>query len=120
MLVILYFISKNSDLSIIGIYVVTFIMTTFTTIFNVSIEAAKPHLVSKDKLMSINSISKILDSSSSIIGPMVGGLVFAFIDIKLFIIINGLSFIVSAILEIFINFRFNFTEMKKTIKKSIL
>ncbi|WP_425449067.1 MFS transporter [Dethiothermospora halolimnae] len=117
LLVILYFISKNSDLSIIGIYVVTFIMTTFTTIFNVSMEAAKPHLVSKDKLMSINSISKILDSSSSIIGPMVGGLVFAFIDIKLFIIINGLSFIVSAILEIFINFRFNFTEMKKNNKK---
>ncbi len=34
--------------------------------------------------MSINSISKIIDSVSLILGPMLGGIVFAVVDIKTF------------------------------------
>ncbi len=55
--------------------------------------------------MSINSISKIIDSISLILGPMLGGIVFAVFDIKIFIIINGISFILSAISILFINFK---------------
>ena len=33
--------------------------------------------------MSINSISKIIDSISLILGPMLGGIVFAVFDIKI-------------------------------------
>ena len=33
--------------------------------------------------MSINSISKIIDSKSLILGPMLGGIVFAVFDMKI-------------------------------------
>ena len=55
--------------------------------------------------MSINSISKIIDSVSLILGPMLGGIVFAVLDIKIFIIINGISFILSGISILFIHFK---------------
>lgn len=55
--------------------------------------------------MNINSISKIIDSVSLILGPMLGGIVFAVLDIKTFIIINGISFILSGIFIMFIHFK---------------
>ena len=66
-------------------------MTSFMTVFDVSMEASKPNIVSDDKLMKINSISTIIYSMSRILGPMVGGIVFAFVDIELFILFNGIS-----------------------------
>ncbi|MBL2323067.1 MFS transporter, partial [Klebsiella pneumoniae] len=86
-------------------YTTTFLMTVFTTFFGIGLEAAKPNIVSKERLMSLNSISKIIDSISLILGPMLGGIVFAVFDMKTFIIINGISFILSAISILFINFK---------------
>uniref|UniRef100_UPI0034D61CDB MFS transporter n=1 Tax=Bacillus wiedmannii TaxID=1890302 RepID=UPI0034D61CDB len=62
-------------------------------------------IVSKERLMSINSISKIIDSVSLILGPMLGGIVFSVFNIKTFIIINGISFILSGIALLFIHFK---------------
>ncbi|MTI71602.1 MAG: MFS transporter [Firmicutes bacterium] len=109
-LVLLYFIKLEYGLTLFMIYITTFLLTTFTTVFGTALEAAKPNIVSEEKLMNINSIGKILDSSSSILGPMVGGLIFAFMDIGFFIILNGISFIISGILEMFINFNLNYTK----------
>ncbi len=103
----LYFISGRYGLHLSMIYVSIFIMTVFTTIFAISMEAGKPNMVTKNKLMDINAISKIIDSISITLGPVIGGLVFAFINIKLFIIINGLTFLFSAMTEILIDFKLN-------------
>lgn len=110
LLLIVYFLSSFYGLSLTIVYVSTFIMTAFTTVFNISIDAATPNIVSEKMLMNVNSISKIIDSVSSILGPMIGGMVFAFMDIKAFILINGISFIFSGISEMFIDFRFNYNE----------
>lgn len=101
----LYLISSMYGLSVILINITIFMMTTFTCFFGISIEAAKTNIVTDKMLMNINSVSKIIDSVSSILGPMVGGMVFAFIDIKTFILINGISFLFSAVMEMFIDFK---------------
>lgn len=115
----LYFFSLSYGLSLTMIYFTTFIMTSFMTVFDVSMEASKPNIVSDDKLMKINSISTIIYSMSRILGPMVGGIVFAFINIELFILFNGISFILSGISEAFIDFNFNGSEVneEKEIEK---
>ena len=106
-LVAIYFVSSIYGLSLLIIYISIFVISVFTAIFGINIESAKPNIVSDNMLMNINSISKIIDSASLILGPMLGGIVYAFVDIKFFILINGLSFIFSAILEIFIDFKYN-------------
>ncbi|WMM23637.1 MFS transporter [Tissierella sp. MB52-C2] len=107
-LMLIYIISCIYGLSLPIIYISTFITTIFSTIFGISMEAAIPNIVSKDMLMNINSISKIIDSISSILGPMVGGLVFAFIDIKYFILLCGIFYVISGVSEMFIDFRYNY------------
>lgn len=118
LLIGVYFLSSIYGLNLTMIYISTFVMTSFMTIFNTSIEAAKPNMVSKERIMGINSISKIVYSTSMVLGPMIGGLVFAFVDIRMFIICNGVSFIIAAILEFFINFRFNYREKVEDREKS--
>lgn len=117
MFITLYFLSLMYDLNLVMIYLSTFLTTVFTTIFGISIETAKPNMVSDEKLLSINSISQIIDSIASILGPFIGGLIFAYIDIKSFILINGISFISSAISEIFIDFKYNYEDKNKKEKK---
>ncbi|MGN4671177.1 MFS transporter [Bacillus cereus] len=105
LLITVHIVSSYYGLNLFIIYTTTFLMTGFTTFFGIGLEAAKPNIVSKERLMSLNSISKIIDSISLILGPMLGGIVFAVFDMKTFIIINGISFILSAISILFINFK---------------
>jgi MFS family permease len=104
LLILVYVLSNIYGLNLLLIYVTTFLMTVFTTFFGVGLEAAKPNMVSEGMLMNINSISRIIDSVSSIMGPMLGGIVFALFDIRTFIIINGFSFILSGLSMLLINF----------------
>ncbi|OJD59972.1 permease [Bacillus sp. N35-10-4] len=104
-LIAVYILSSRYGLNLFIIYTTTFLMTVFTTFLGIGLEAAKPNMVSKERLMSINTISKIIDSISLILGPMLGGIVFAVFDIKIFIIINGISFILSGISILFIHFK---------------
>ena len=110
LLIAVYLLSLVYGLGIPLIYAATFLLTVFTTFFGVAMEAAKPNVVTQSMLMNINSMSKIIDSVSAILGPMVGGIIFALIDIRLFIVINGISFIFSAALEMFIDFKLNCKE----------
>lgn len=100
----LYLASGRFGLSLPLIYGSSFLAAAFTTFFAVSMEAAKPGIVSPKRLLGLNTASKIIDSLSAIGGPMVGGLVFAWVDIRVFILANGASYLFSAFLEHFIDF----------------
>lgn len=107
LLIGVYLLSIPFGLKLIMIYITTFLLTVFNTFFGVGLETSKPNIVSEKMLLSINSISKIIDSISQILGPMLGGLIFAVLDIRTFVFINGLSFVLSAVSECFIDFKFN-------------
>ena len=118
LLISVYLISSFSGFNLLLIYITAFCLTIFVTFFGVGMEAAKPNIVSGNKLMNINSIGKIIDSVSSILGPMLGGMVFAFFDIRIFIIFNGICFIISGLSMTFINFNFN-KELEESVKESV-
>ncbi len=120
LLITVYVVSSHYGLNLFIIYTTTFLMTVFTTFFGIGLEAAKPNIVSKERLMSINSISKIIDSVSLILGPMLGGIVFSIFNIKTFIIINGISFILSGIALLFIHFRlFEYNINERNSKRGV-
>lgn len=109
LLMFVYLLCMEYKLNLLIIYVTTFLLTVFSTFFGIGLEAAKPNSVSEKMLLNINSISRILDSVSSILGPILGGIVFAIFDIRTFIIVNGISFILSGLSMMFINFKlFNY------------
>ncbi|MGM0446034.1 MAG: MFS transporter [Bacillota bacterium] len=106
-LTVVYFIATNFGLNTLLIYLSTFLMTVFSVFFNIGIEAAKPNLVSDKKLVKINSFARIIESMSHLMGPILGGLIYTLIDTKTFILINGMSFLLAGVIELFINYSYN-------------
>jgi hypothetical protein len=109
---VLYFYATARTLNLTIIYSTTVLLNVFTTFFGIGLEAAKPSLVTSDRLIRLNSLSKLIDSAASILGPVIGGVVFALIDIRAFILFNAVSFIFSAITEWFIDYHLNQDDMK--------
>ncbi len=102
-----YILAKRIGLSTYLVYISTFLMTVLSVFFNIGIEAAKPDLVSKESLVKINSLARVIESISHLIGPVVGGLIYVVVDTKMFILINAISFLFAALLELFIDYNFN-------------
>jgi len=82
-------------------------MTTLTVFFDIALESAKPALVSESGLLKINSQARIIESLSHILGPLLGGVIYGFIDLEGFILINAISFLISALIEYFIDYKYN-------------
>lgn len=88
------------------IYVNTLLLSIVNTFFTVTISASLPNIVRKESLTKINSYNQAAESVSSIVSPILGGIIYYIMPINLFIIINGISFILSAISEMYIDFNF--------------
>lgn len=97
-------ISYLYGLQIPFIYANTFLLSIINTFFTVSISASLPNLVRKESLMKINSYNQAAQSVSSILSPILAGVIYYILPIYVFIALNGVTFILSAISEMFIDF----------------
>ena len=103
----LFILSIYRELTLPVIYIAIVLLNVFTTFFGIGIETAKPALVSSEKLIRINSLSKLIDSSATVLGPVIGGGVYAFVDIRALILFSSIAFMISAVSEWFIDYEFN-------------
>lgn len=97
-------LSLNQPPNLLLLYATTFLLSTISTFYGVALMASTPNLVDEKHLMQINSLSQAVSSSSGIAGPFLGGLCYAVMDLNFFFLLNGLSFIISAVAALFINF----------------
>ena len=67
-----------------------------------AVQASMPVLVPSDGIMQANSLVNIISSLSSLIGPVIGGMLFGFLGIKPILLVSVICFLISAIMEIFI------------------
>lgn len=100
---LIYFMSGEPGL--FAVYISTFVLNVMTVVFDISLEAAIPDIVTKESLMAMNSASKVIESVAAVLGPMLGGIVYAFADIRSFICINAVSFLFSACMVCFVDFK---------------
>lgn len=107
LLVGLYVFIYKRGITLALVYSTTFILSIFSAVFDIGFSSAKIDLVLEERLIVLNSTGDIISSLTRIIGPLVGGLLFSIIDTRTFILINGISFILSGISEVFIDFDFN-------------
>lgn len=106
-LLVIYLLAQKIGLSTFLVYISTFLMTVLSVFFNIGIESAKPNLVKKESLVKINSLARIIESISHLIGPVIGGLIYVVVDTKIFILINAISFLFAALIEYFIDYDYN-------------
>lgn len=104
-----------------NIYIL-FILQVFISImdslFNSSSQALLPDLISSEQLIEANSMKGGLDAASYILGPALGGVLYGLWGIKAVFYINGVSFIISGILSMFITYK-HIVEVKDKINSKI-
>jgi len=106
-LFLIYLFITNFTFNVYILYFSTFVMTSLTVFFDIALESAKPALVRKSALVKINSQARVIESLSHILGPLMGGVIYGFINLEGFILINAISFLISALIEYFIDYQYN-------------
>lgn len=106
MLAALWF-ANTQGLSLFLIYMAIVLLNALNIFFDVTFEASLPNLVERKNLGSMQSYSHSIRNLTDILGPVLGGLVYSWVDPKSFMLINGISFLLSAASETLISFEFN-------------
>lgn len=101
------------------IYVVTFIHSTLTICFESGQFAAIPNLVNQDDLVTANGRIQASYSAASVLGPVLAGFLVAFMPITNLMLVDALSFILSALTLALITISFNKSKEEKQEKTSI-
>nr|WP_035796473.1 MFS transporter [Clostridium akagii] len=93
----------TGSLSIYKIYGLVILLSVITAFYGPAIGTIIPSIVEKDKLIDANSISSFISNLSTLIGPVLGAMLFGFYGIFIILVANAFSFIFAGILEMFIS-----------------
>lgn len=85
------------------IAVVMFLLSVTYTLYAPSVSAVLPQVVSEDNLMRANGVVSQVSSLANFLGPILAGILYGVFGITFIVIINGISFFLSAILELFLD-----------------
>lgn len=95
------YITNQQSPNLVIIMFISFLMSSINAFFNNASSTITPE-ITEDELLLVNSSIAIVVKLASVIGPLLGGLLITLVKPEVCFIINGISFIISAIFEIFI------------------
>lgn len=101
------YLAYTHMLTALLIYIISALLGIGGAFFNPAIQSTIPNIVPDKNLTRANSLYQTGMQFTQIIGPAIGGLLVGFFGPFFVFMLNGLSFMVSAGTEIFINFRQN-------------
>ena len=100
---ILIFSNLEPNTIIVVLYFVSLILGISSSLFNPAVRSLPAHILEENQLQQSSSLSQGMFALYSIIGAVLGGIMYSFISIEYIFIINGVSFILSGISESFIS-----------------
>jgi len=110
-LAILFFTGKLDKWNLI---IITIVLSFFSALLRPAYDSLLPDLVDSKVLMRANSINGITERVSGIVGPSLAGLIYQLSSIGILFIANGVSFLISGIMDIFIEIpKFKNTNKRK-------
>lgn len=105
---------------LIHLYIINFLLSTVSVFFSITMSGIVPQIIdNKENVSKINAMSQTISSISSLLGPILGGILYEKISFHHFIFLNAISFILSAISECYIVLKSDNSNLSKTplIKK---
>ncbi|MEH7457154.1 MFS transporter [Bacillus sp. JJ1127] len=104
LMITMFVISTTFGPSLLFIYFSEALLSIFASFYSVSFTASIPALVDKEGIQKANSLNQTAASLSTILAPIIGGMVFGFFSIKFFFLLNGITFFLAVIIQLFIVF----------------
>ncbi len=82
---------------------VMFLLSIAATLYGPAVTASIPQIVDEEHLTSANGIVNQVGSIVNFAGPILAGILYGILGIKVIVAINAVSFLVSAIMELFLD-----------------
>ena len=82
--------------------ILMFLLSGISTIYQPAVTSSIPDLAAEHELMAANGIVQQVSSLSNFLGPIIAGVLYGLVGIQGVVWINGLSFFLSAIMELFL------------------
>ncbi len=102
-----FFLALTRPLTVGSIYLITFLMSLLRPFVEVPFLSAGPRLVSDRQLSRLVSYRSAVMSIIQVAAPVLGGAVYAVLDLRMFILFSSIAYALSALSELFIDFDFN-------------
>lgn len=102
-------------ISVIAIYTITAIFSTIGAFNGVAFSSAIPSLVGKHRLQKALSFNQISYSIGGIAGPVIGGMMYGFVSMEVFLMSMAVAYFIALLLEASMNF--TLFEQKQVAKK---
>ncbi|MGE7908549.1 MFS transporter [Lysinibacillus xylanilyticus] len=103
----------NSSILLIGVVMV--LLSLVSAMYAPTVMASIPVLVEEEKLEQANGIVNGIQALSNVAAPVLGGILYGLIGLKVLVIVSGVFFFLSAILEMFIHIPFKQREQNRHI-----
>lgn len=113
----LFIATDNSSVLLIGIIMV--LLSAVSALYTPAVTASIPLLVEEKKLEGANGIVQAVQALSGIAAPIIGGVIYGLLGIGNLVIISGIAFFLSAVMEIFIKIPYVKREQDKNIAATI-
>ena len=97
-------LKMSNPILLIGIVMI--ILGCIQSFYQPSVQASIPSLVGEKHLVAANGIVTQVSALANLFGPIIGGLLYALIDMSWILVISALCFLISAIMECFIKMPF--------------
>jgi len=122
LMLFMFAMGTQFGLSLGMIYLFTLLINMTTVIFSLAFEVAKPMLVLQESLVKLNSISKMIDGIANVVAPLMAGVLVLTLDLNLFILINGITFLASSVVTVLMVFNqdVHALEEQQTFRESFL
>lgn len=111
--IVLFIFSLTKILSLEGFYILIFLLNTCLLFSGISFYSQIPMLVDKNELKRANYKMEISNSIIDTTAPSIAGIIFSVLSAPFIFIIDGVSFILASICQMFIS-----SEVEKNTKKS--
>lgn len=93
---------QNETLSVPAVALLMCILAIIQSIYDPSVRAAIPVITAAENFNHANSVVSIICSLTNLLGPVAGGFLYSFLGLQVILLINMVSFFISAVMELFL------------------
>ncbi|SHO50977.1 MFS transporter [Anaerocolumna xylanovorans] len=94
----------SGEFTLYNVYISVILINIIGTFFDTASESGKIEIADKSQMLEVNSACKVIDSFTRIISPILAAGIYTAAGINSFLLIDGISFFISALFGIFIRF----------------
>lgn len=112
--IILMALINSGRASVVMIGIVMAALGTVSAMYQPAVQASIPVLAPAEKLASANGIASGVNALANLMAPVLGSLLYRFAGLSTLVMISGIAFFLSAVMEIFIHIPFTRVPLSKT------